>query len=60
VSLSSLARYRRSLGDFVRALPMRLEENAGRRAQEAPAPPAAQGERDRQVGGLRAIDGGLA
>jgi succinyl-diaminopimelate desuccinylase len=28
VSLSSLARYRRALGDFVRALPMALEEHA--------------------------------
>jgi hypothetical protein len=26
VSLSSLARYRRALADFVRALPMRLDE----------------------------------
>jgi succinyl-diaminopimelate desuccinylase len=60
VSLSSLARYRRSLGDFVRALPMRLEENAGRRIADAPAVPAAQDERDGQVGGLRAIEGGLA
>jgi succinyl-diaminopimelate desuccinylase len=26
VSLSSLARYRRALGDFIRTLPLRLEE----------------------------------
>jgi succinyl-diaminopimelate desuccinylase len=45
VSLSSLARYRRALGDFVRALPMFLE---GETAQcEAPA-------------ALKAIEGGLA
>ena len=42
VSLSSLARYRRALGDFIRALPLWLEDS------------------DRQVGELRAIDGGLA
>jgi succinyl-diaminopimelate desuccinylase len=29
VSLGSLARYRRALADFVRALPMRLEEREG-------------------------------
>jgi succinyl-diaminopimelate desuccinylase len=34
VSLASLARYRRSLGDFVRSLPMRLEELD----RETPAP----------------------
>jgi succinyl-diaminopimelate desuccinylase len=42
VSLISLARYRRALGDFVRTLPIWLEE-----AEERPA-----------SGGLRAIDGG--
>jgi succinyl-diaminopimelate desuccinylase len=42
VSLTSLARYRRALGDFVRALPMWLEER-----------PA-----ESQPGGLRAIEGG--
>jgi succinyl-diaminopimelate desuccinylase len=42
VSLTSLARYRRALGDFVRALPIWLEGTDAR-----PAP-----------GGLRAIEGG--
>jgi succinyl-diaminopimelate desuccinylase len=43
VSLTSLARYRRALGDFVRALPMWLESGA---PDARPAP-----------GGLRAIEG---
>jgi succinyl-diaminopimelate desuccinylase len=47
VSLTSLARYRRALGDFVRALPMWLEQGTSD-AASSPAP-----------GGLRAIDGGL-
>jgi succinyl-diaminopimelate desuccinylase len=47
VSLSSLARYRRALSDFVRTLPLRLEEDS-HRAQGS-------GEPD-----LRAIEGGLA
>jgi succinyl-diaminopimelate desuccinylase len=42
VSLTSLARYRRALGDFVRGLPIWLEESNERRAP----------------GGLRAIEGG--
>jgi succinyl-diaminopimelate desuccinylase len=61
VSVSSLARYRRALGDFVRALPMRLEES---RTRTAPAPVApVVGEPERRVareGGLKAIEGGLA
>jgi succinyl-diaminopimelate desuccinylase len=70
VSLSSLARYRRSLGDFVRALPMRLEEAGARRhadedASLAPAAAAApdsekQPARLEREKGLRAIEGGLA
>jgi succinyl-diaminopimelate desuccinylase len=72
VSLSSLARYRRSLGDFVRALPMHLEESSRRRQGEdavAPAASAVPGRvaEDEQAprasgdgGGLRAIEGGLA
>jgi succinyl-diaminopimelate desuccinylase len=42
VSVSSLARYRRSLGDFVRALPMHLEEGRGARGvpEDAVAPAA--------------------
>jgi hypothetical protein len=69
VSISSLARYRRSLGDFIRTLPMRLEEAPGRREEEevvtpaASAPPAPAARRDGradQESGLRAIEGGLA
>jgi succinyl-diaminopimelate desuccinylase len=48
VSLSSLARYRRALGDFIRALPMWLEN---------PDTAAARGERG-TGSGLTAIDGG--
>jgi succinyl-diaminopimelate desuccinylase len=47
VSLPSLARYRRALGDFVRSLPMWLEHGEVLDAEE-------------QTGGLRAIEGGLA
>jgi succinyl-diaminopimelate desuccinylase len=50
VSLVSLARYRRALGDFVRALPLWLAD-ADARAQDPPASRPAPG-------GLRAIDGG--
>jgi succinyl-diaminopimelate desuccinylase len=45
VSVSSLARYRRALGDFVRSLPLWLEEGPEDAAAEQ---------------GLRAIEGGLA
>jgi succinyl-diaminopimelate desuccinylase len=45
VSLSSLARYRRALSDFVRALPIWLEDEGADSAES---------------GGLRAIEGGLA
>jgi succinyl-diaminopimelate desuccinylase len=44
VSITSLARYRRALSDFVRTLPIRLEQPV-----PAPAEPA-----------LKAIEGGLA
>jgi succinyl-diaminopimelate desuccinylase len=69
VSLASLARYRRSLGDFVRTLPMRLEEAGSRRSVAAdvavePAPAAAEvavePPRPERESGLRAIEGGLA
>jgi len=57
VSVSSMARYRRALGNFVRALPMWLER---------PAHDAAGAPEDRHAvveeprGGLTAIDGGRA
>jgi succinyl-diaminopimelate desuccinylase len=63
VSASSLARYRRALVGFVRALPMWLERTASEAAWEAIALDAAG--RDREHGesdmrtGLKAIDGGL-
>jgi succinyl-diaminopimelate desuccinylase len=44
VSVSSLARYRRALGDFVRTLPIRLEQPVQPTVEPA----------------LRAIEGGLA
>jgi len=57
VSISSLARYRRSLGDFIRGLPMRLEasrhEPHVRLPEERTAAPVAERE-------LKAIEGGLA
>ncbi len=51
VSLQSLARYRRTLSDFVRGLPLWLQE-----------PSAGDGQTSRHggAGGLTAIDGGLA
>jgi succinyl-diaminopimelate desuccinylase len=61
VSLSSLARYRRSLGDFVRSLPMRLEELD--REAPARAAPAAGPQALDQLGAprsLRAVEGGRA
>jgi succinyl-diaminopimelate desuccinylase len=47
VSILSLARYRRSLGDFVRALPTTVFDGGARLAGDEP-------------GGLTAIEGGLA
>jgi succinyl-diaminopimelate desuccinylase len=49
VSLASLARYRRALGDFVRALPLWLEESASR-----------NGELRGPLGMPESIEGGLA
>ena len=50
VSLISLARYRRALGDFVRTLPLWLEHGSEHAtAAELPSTP----------GGLRAVEGGL-
>jgi succinyl-diaminopimelate desuccinylase len=65
VSVSSMARYRRSLVGFVRALPIWLERPAadeGRSAIAVDAPPPAldaSGEDGDSRGGLTAIDGGL-
>jgi succinyl-diaminopimelate desuccinylase len=55
VSVSSLARYRRSLVSFVRTLPMWLERSAGEAVEEPAAPAADSGSLG---GGLKAIDGG--
>ena len=49
VSLTSLARYRRALGDFVRALPLWLEESTSR-----------NGELTGPLGMPESIEGGLA
>jgi succinyl-diaminopimelate desuccinylase len=49
VSVSSLARYRKALADFVRSLPIWLEEDPGEARTRPDAP-----------GGLKAIEGGLA
>jgi succinyl-diaminopimelate desuccinylase len=54
VSVASLARYRRALGDFVKSLPMWLEG-----AADVTSPPAdAPARRGREPGSLRAIEGG--
>jgi succinyl-diaminopimelate desuccinylase len=55
VSLSSLARYRRSLGDFVRSLPMRLEEAPARAAPAAGSQALDELAAQRS---LRAVEGG--
>jgi succinyl-diaminopimelate desuccinylase len=61
VSVSSLARYRRALADFVRAVPLSLESARDpasvERAARGPA-----GWRDQRSGGvtLKSIEGGLA
>jgi succinyl-diaminopimelate desuccinylase len=57
VSLTSLARYRRALCDFVRGLPLWLQEpsSVGREPAQAGSQEPSAG-----VGGLTAIEGGLA
>jgi len=73
VSISSLARYRRALGDFVRTLPLRLEQPAAqaepepvpRSAAEAAGAASAAGAGDHPAEtspapSLKAIEGGLA
>jgi succinyl-diaminopimelate desuccinylase len=59
VSLTSLARYRRALGDFVRALPIWLED-ADSRPEVRLEDDRAEDRRDARPasGGLRAIEGG--
>jgi succinyl-diaminopimelate desuccinylase len=64
VSLTSLARYRRALGDFVRALPLWLEDAdpgaADRRelrAEDRLGPPT-EDRGEGAIGGLRAVEGG--
>jgi succinyl-diaminopimelate desuccinylase len=52
VSLTSLARYRRMLSDFVRSLPLWLEQQSPAAGESKQASPGR--------GGLKAIDGGLA
>ncbi|MFL5823473.1 MAG: M20 family metallopeptidase [Solirubrobacteraceae bacterium] len=53
VSVSSLARYRRALGEFVRTLPMHLEESERREPAAGTNAPAADAH-------LRALPGGLS
>jgi succinyl-diaminopimelate desuccinylase len=55
VSVQSLARYRRTLSDFVRGLPLWLQQPS---ADAAPSKPGASGLDG--GAGLKAIDGGLA
>jgi succinyl-diaminopimelate desuccinylase len=63
VSVSSMARYRRSLVGFVRTLPMWLERTASDEARDAIVVDGVAREREREHGesraGLKAIDGGL-
>lgn len=61
VSVSSLARYRRALADFVRAVPMWLESHATPAGEASAAPsPAAGNVPGQETSGLRAIEGGRA
>jgi succinyl-diaminopimelate desuccinylase len=55
VSVQSLARYRRTLSDFVRALPLWLEQPSAPAGQPRSSQSGVDG-----AGGLQAIDGGLA
>jgi hypothetical protein len=59
VSVSSLARYRRSLVSFVRTLPMWLER-AGEDGATGAAPEGDVTVAEEGRGGLTAIDGGRA
>jgi succinyl-diaminopimelate desuccinylase len=60
VSITSLARYRRALADFVRAVPMWLEAAPPARA-DVPQPSEAVGNVPaEETSGLRAIEGGRA
>jgi succinyl-diaminopimelate desuccinylase len=60
VSISSLARYRRALADFVRAVPMWLESAPPDAAQPAETSEASGNVPNQEISGLRAIEGGRA
>ena len=60
VSISSLARYRRALADFVRAVPMWLEAEPPASAAPPATSESASNVPAQETSGLRAIEGGLA
>ncbi len=60
VSVSSLARYRRALADFVRAVPMWLESESPAAAQATDTSEASSNVPAQETSGLRAIEGGRA
>ncbi len=60
VSVSSLARYRRALADFVRAVPMWLESEPPAAAQATDTSEASSNVPAQETSGLRAIEGGRA
>ena len=60
VSISSLARYRRALADFVRAVPMWLESTQPTAAQPIAPSEATGNVLAQETSGLRAIEGGRA
>jgi succinyl-diaminopimelate desuccinylase len=60
VSISSLARYRRALADFVRAVPMWLESKQSTAVQPTAPSEATGNVRAQETSGLRAIEGGRA
>jgi succinyl-diaminopimelate desuccinylase len=64
VSLTSLARHRRALGDFVRSLPIWLEDDRPVQLDRRMGGPASGSDRpaagaDRPSGGLHALEGGM-
>jgi succinyl-diaminopimelate desuccinylase len=60
VSISSLARYRRALADFVRAVPMWLEAEPPAAAQPPATSEPTSNVPAQETSGLRAIEGGRA